>query len=137
LAGLDRADGEDVAEEHRSGVAHEDRRWAEVIDQEAHGRSAQRGHEKDHDRIRTGGGEDEGAGTAPNLSFGRTITFHLADLFAVPIRGLWDDGKAARTRGDFKDPKLWTGLKLVIDTRNMIEPLFKDGGQGPERLVKA
>jgi hypothetical protein len=27
--------------------------------------------------------------------------------------------------------------QVVIDTRNVIEPLFKDGGQGLERLVKA
>ena len=38
----------------------------------------------------------------------------------------------------FKDKGLWGGVKLVVDTRNMIEPLFGAGvGGGPTRLVKA
>ena len=38
----------------------------------------------------------------------------------------------------FKDPGLWGGVKLVVDTRNMVEPLFgKDLGGGPKRVVKA
>jgi UDP-N-acetyl-D-glucosamine dehydrogenase len=38
----------------------------------------------------------------------------------------------------FKDVGLWAGVKLVVDTRNMIEPLFGVGvGGGPKRLVKA
>ena len=38
----------------------------------------------------------------------------------------------------FKDRRLWGGVKLVVDTRNMVEPLFGKGlGGGPKRLVKA
>ena len=38
----------------------------------------------------------------------------------------------------FKDPGLWGRVKLVVDTRNMIEPLFGVGvGGGPKRVVKA
>jgi len=38
----------------------------------------------------------------------------------------------------FKDPGLWGGVKLVVDTRNMVEPLFGKGlGGGPKRVVKA
>ena len=38
----------------------------------------------------------------------------------------------------FKDPGLWGGVKLVVDTRNMVEPLFGAGvGGGPKRVVKA
>jgi UDP-N-acetyl-D-glucosamine dehydrogenase len=44
----------------------------------------------------------------------------------------------ATAHDQFKDPKLWSGLRLVVDTRNVIEPLFKDGAvPGPRRLVKA
>jgi len=38
----------------------------------------------------------------------------------------------------FKDAGLWGGVKLVVDTRNMIEPLFGAGlGGGPKRVFKA
>ena len=38
----------------------------------------------------------------------------------------------------FKDPGLWGGVKLVVDTRNLVEPLFGKGlGGGPKRVVKA
>jgi UDP-N-acetyl-D-glucosamine dehydrogenase len=30
----------------------------------------------------------------------------------------------------FKDPGLWGGVKLVVDTRNMVEPLFGAGWAG-------
>jgi UDP-N-acetyl-D-glucosamine dehydrogenase len=43
----------------------------------------------------------------------------------------------ATAHDQFKDPKLWTGLPLVVDTRNMIEPLFDGAMPGPARLVKA
>ena len=44
----------------------------------------------------------------------------------------------ATAHDQFKDPKLWSGLRLVVDTRNVIEPLFKDGAMPrPRRLVKA
>jgi len=36
----------------------------------------------------------------------------------------------------FKDPALFEGLPLVVDTRNLISGLFPDGG-GPKRVVKA
>jgi len=36
----------------------------------------------------------------------------------------------------FKDPALFEGLPLVVDTRNLISGLFPDGG-GPRRVVKA
>jgi len=38
----------------------------------------------------------------------------------------------------FKDRRLWAGVKLVVDTRNMVEPMFAKGvAGGPKRLVKA
>jgi UDP-N-acetyl-D-glucosamine dehydrogenase len=38
----------------------------------------------------------------------------------------------------FKDRSLWSGLPLVVDTRNLVEPLFADNpAAGPKRLVKA
>jgi UDP-N-acetyl-D-mannosaminuronate dehydrogenase len=41
-------------------------------------------------------------------------------------------------RDQFKDPGLWADVKLVVDTHNMIEPLFGAGlAGGPKRLVKA
>jgi len=43
----------------------------------------------------------------------------------------------ATAHDQFKDVKLWAELPLVVDTRNMVEPLFRDGGRGPVRLVKA
>ena len=36
----------------------------------------------------------------------------------------------------FKDPALFRGLPLVVDTRNLVAGLFPGGG-GPERVVKA
>ena len=36
----------------------------------------------------------------------------------------------------FKDPALFQGLKLVVDTRNLVAGLFPGGG-GPKRVVKA
>ncbi len=44
----------------------------------------------------------------------------------------------ATAHDQFKDPRLWAGVKLAVDTRNMIAPLFADGAAGaPGRLVKA
>ena len=44
----------------------------------------------------------------------------------------------ATAHDQFKDPRLWGGVKLVVDTRNMVEPLFREGvAGGPKRLVKA
>ena len=44
----------------------------------------------------------------------------------------------ATAHDQFKDPRLWGGVKLVVDTRNMVEPLFGEGvAGGPKRLVKA
>ena len=44
----------------------------------------------------------------------------------------------ATAHDQFKDPRLWGGVKLVVDTRNMVEPLFReDVAGGPKRLVKA
>ena len=44
----------------------------------------------------------------------------------------------ATAHNQFKDPRLWGGVKLVVDTRNMVEPLFGEGvAGGPKRLVKA
>jgi UDP-N-acetyl-D-glucosamine dehydrogenase len=44
----------------------------------------------------------------------------------------------ATAHDQFKDPALWKDVKLAIDTRNMIAPLFAgDASAGPKRLVKA
>jgi UDP-N-acetyl-D-glucosamine dehydrogenase len=36
----------------------------------------------------------------------------------------------------FKRPELYAGVKLVVDTRNMMAPMFGTGAPGP-RIVKA
>ena len=33
----------------------------------------------------------------------------------------------ATAHDQFKDPRLWRGVKLVVDTRNMVGPLFGEG----------
>jgi UDP-N-acetyl-D-glucosamine dehydrogenase len=44
----------------------------------------------------------------------------------------------ATAHDQFKERSLWSGLPLVVDTRNLIEPLFADNpAAGPQRLVKA
>jgi UDP-N-acetyl-D-glucosamine dehydrogenase len=37
----------------------------------------------------------------------------------------------------FKDPSLYTGVKLVVDTRNLLAQFAGAGAAGPKRLVKA
>jgi UDP-N-acetyl-D-glucosamine dehydrogenase len=70
----------------------------------------------------------------------RTRKYDLS-LKSVPLSheafAKFDAVLLATAHDQFKDPTLWAGLPLVIDTRNMIEGLFKEGGQGPARLVKA
>src|ERR1039457_7159350 len=44
----------------------------------------------------------------------------------------------ATAHDQFKDPRLWGGVKLVVDTRNIVEPMFGEGvAGGPRRVVKA
>jgi UDP-N-acetyl-D-glucosamine dehydrogenase len=43
----------------------------------------------------------------------------------------------ATAHDEFKDPKLYRDVKLVVDSRNMVAPLIKDGGGSLRRLVKA
>ena len=66
---------------------------------------------------------------------------HDLSLKSVPLGreafGAFDAVLVATAHDQFKDAKLWTGLKLVVDSRNIVEPLFKDGTPGPQRLVKA
>ena len=38
---------------------------------------------------------------------------------------------------EFKDPALYEGVGLVVDSRNLIDPLRAAGARGPRRLVKA
>jgi UDP-N-acetyl-D-glucosamine dehydrogenase len=70
----------------------------------------------------------------------RTRKYDLA-LRSVPLSreafGAFDAVLLATAHDQFKDPRLWTGLPLVVDTRNLIEPLFADGSPGPARVVKA
>jgi UDP-N-acetyl-D-glucosamine dehydrogenase len=66
---------------------------------------------------------------------------HDLDLKSVPLAhetfAKFDVVLLATAHDQFKDARLWAGLPLVVDTRNMVEPLFRDGGRGPVRLVKA
>ena len=71
----------------------------------------------------------------------RTRKYNLA-LKSVPCTAeafaAFDAVLVATAHDQFKDPRLWSGVKLAIDTRNLIEPLFKDNPAiGPRRLVKA
>ncbi len=43
----------------------------------------------------------------------------------------------ATAHDEFKDPALYRGVKLVVDSRNMIAPLMKGQGGSLRRLVKA
>lgn len=64
------------------------------------------------------------------------------DLKSVPCTpeafATFDAVLVATAHDQFKEPRLWSGLRLVVDTRNLVAPLFKDGKlPGPRRLVKA
>ena len=37
----------------------------------------------------------------------------------------------------FKDPSLYAGVKLVVDTRNLLAQVARPGAEGPKRVVKA
>jgi UDP-N-acetyl-D-glucosamine dehydrogenase len=43
----------------------------------------------------------------------------------------------ATAHDEFKDLRLFKDVPLVVDTRNVLAPLMREGGQGPRRLVKA
>jgi len=43
----------------------------------------------------------------------------------------------ATAHNAFKDPALYAGVKLVVDTRNVLASLTGSGATGPKRLVKA
>jgi UDP-N-acetyl-D-glucosamine dehydrogenase len=43
----------------------------------------------------------------------------------------------ATAHDEFKNPELYRNVKLVVDSRNMIAPLFQDRGGSLARLVKA
>ena len=71
----------------------------------------------------------------------RTRKYNL-EMKSVPCTAeafaAFDAVLVATAHDQFKDPKLWSGVRLVVDTRNLIEPLFKDRPDaGPRRLVKA
>ncbi len=71
----------------------------------------------------------------------RTRKYNL-DMRSVPCTpeafASFDVVLLATAHDQFRDCRLWSGLPLVVDTRNLIEPLFKDSGMaGPRRLVKA
>jgi UDP-N-acetyl-D-glucosamine dehydrogenase len=71
----------------------------------------------------------------------RTRKYNL-DMRSVPCTAeafaAFDVVLLATAHDQFKDRRLWSGLKLVVDTRNLIEPLFRDSpAAGPKRLVKA
>ena len=71
----------------------------------------------------------------------RTRKYNL-DMKSVPCTAeafaAFDAVLVATAHDQFQDPRLWSGVRLVVDTRNLIEPLFKDRpGAGPRRLVKA
>ena len=71
----------------------------------------------------------------------RTRKYNL-DMRSVPCTAeafaAFDAVLVATAHDRFKDPMLWSGVRLVVDTRNLVEPLFKDRTEaGPRRLVKA
>jgi UDP-N-acetyl-D-mannosaminuronate dehydrogenase len=43
----------------------------------------------------------------------------------------------ATAHDEFKNPELYRNVKLVVDSRNMIAPLFHDRAGSLGRLVKA
>ncbi|MBN2575121.1 MAG: nucleotide sugar dehydrogenase [Deltaproteobacteria bacterium] len=67
---------------------------------------------------------------------------HDLDMKSVPCTpeafAAFDAVLLATAHDRFKDPRLWSGLGLVVDTRNLVQPLFADNpAAGPKRLVKA
>jgi len=67
---------------------------------------------------------------------------HNLEMKSVPCTAeafaAFDAVLVATAHDQFKEPALWSGLRLVIDTRNLIEPLFRNRPEaGPRRLVKA
>jgi UDP-N-acetyl-D-glucosamine dehydrogenase len=67
---------------------------------------------------------------------------HDLGMKSVPCTGEtfaeYDAVLVATAHDQFKDPRLWAGVKLAVDTRNMVEPLFGKGAAGgPKRLIKA
>jgi UDP-N-acetyl-D-glucosamine dehydrogenase len=71
----------------------------------------------------------------------RTRKYNL-DMKSAPCTAAafaaFDAVLLATAHDQFKDPTLWAGLPLVVDTRNLVEPLFRDNPTAlPRRLVKA
>ena len=67
---------------------------------------------------------------------------HNLEMKSVPCTAAafaaFDAVLVATAHDQFKDARLWSAVKLVVDTRNLIEPLFRGSSvAGPKHLVKA
>jgi UDP-N-acetyl-D-glucosamine dehydrogenase len=69
---------------------------------------------------------------------GRKYDVALESVPATPAKFASYDAIVVATAHDvFKDRALFEGARLVVDTRNLVEPLFAARGGGPRRVVKA
>jgi UDP-N-acetyl-D-glucosamine dehydrogenase len=66
---------------------------------------------------------------------------HHLELSSVPctaeVFARYDALVLATAHDAFRDRELYRGVGLLVDTRNVVAPLFARGGGGPRRLVKA
>ena len=135
LVGLDRADGKDVAEEHGAGVAHKNGGGIEVVDEEADGRPAERGHEQHHDGIGAGGGEDEGGHQAEQAHAGGQAVESVDEVHGVddahdPQHG---EDEAERAEAEHADE----GKREDVDAEAGPIKCAGDGELGEEFLAGA
>ncbi|HET7752985.1 MAG TPA: UDP binding domain-containing protein, partial [Anaeromyxobacteraceae bacterium] len=69
---------------------------------------------------------------------GRKVDVGLASVPCTPEAFAAYDAVVVATAHDaFKDPALWRDVRLAVDSRNLVAPLFAGRSGGPSRLVKA
>jgi UDP-N-acetyl-D-glucosamine dehydrogenase len=77
----------------------------------------------------------------PFLSETPTKRKHHLTMKSVPCTatafGAFDALLLATAHDAFKDPSLYAGVNLVVDTRNLLAQFAGSGAEGPKRLVKA
>jgi UDP-N-acetyl-D-glucosamine dehydrogenase len=76
----------------------------------------------------------------PHFPKARKGRKHDLDLHSIPCTaqafGSYDAIVVSTAHEAFKDPALYESARLVIDSRNAVAPLFREGRRGP-RIVKA
>ncbi len=74
----------------------------------------------------------------PTARKGRKHDLALASVPCAPeVFARYDAVLVSTAHDVFRDRELYRDVALVVDTRNLVAPLFRRGGGGPRRLVKA